>query len=170
MDKTLTSAEETVVDHLTREQRSRNMSAVRSLNTAPELLARGAAHRLGLRFRLHRSDLPGSPDFVLPKHAVAVFVHGCFWHGHGCRRSKLPQSNVEFWTSKVEKNRVRDRKARRALAKLGWRVVTLWQCELSNPDAAEELVAKKVLRIRPWRTSAIRSRRRSEAGHHKRRK
>ncbi|WP_253574709.1 very short patch repair endonuclease [Bradyrhizobium japonicum] len=146
------------------------MRAVRNRNTAPELMARRAAHRLGLRFRLHRSDLPGSPDFVLPKHAVAVFVHGCFWHGHGCRRSKLPQSNLEFWRSKVGKNRLRDRKARRALAKLGWRVVTLWQCELSNADAAEELVAKKVLGFRFGKTSAMRSRRRSAAGLHKRRK
>ncbi|WP_188637443.1 very short patch repair endonuclease [Bradyrhizobium guangdongense] len=159
-----------MVDHLTREQRSRNMSSVRNRNTAPELLARKAAHRLGLRFRLHRSDLPGSPDFVLPKHAVAVFVHGCFWHGHGCCRSKLPQSNVEFWTSKVGKNRVRDRKARRALAKLGWRVVTLWQCELSNADAAEVLVAKKVLGIRLGKASAMRSRRRSAAGLRRKRK
>lgn len=155
-----------MVDHLTREQRSRNMSAVRNRNTMPELLARKAAHRLGLRFRLHRSDLPGSPDFVLPKHAVAVFVHGCFWHGHGCRRSKLPQSNEEFWKSKIGKNRVRDRKARRALAKLGWRVVTLWQCELSDIDAAEELVEMKVLRPRSGKTNAVRRRRRSTARLH----
>jgi DNA mismatch endonuclease (patch repair protein) len=148
-----------MVDHLTREQRSQNMSAVRNRNTAPELLARKAAHRLGLRFRLHRSDLPGSPDFVLPKHAVAVFVHGCFWHGHGCRRSKLPQSNAEFWINKIGKNRVRDRKARRALAKLGWRVVTLWQCELSDIDKSETLVAAKVLRTRSKLTSAARLRR-----------
>jgi DNA mismatch endonuclease (patch repair protein) len=144
-----------VVDHLTPEQRSRNMSAVRNRNTAPELLVRRAAHRLGLRFRLHRSDLPGSPDFVLPKHRIAVFVHGCFWHGHGCRRSKLPQSNAEFWKKKVEKNRDRDRKARRGLARLGWKVVTLWQCQLRDIQSAEVQIATKafgVADIRPKQT------------------
>ncbi|MBX9647154.1 MAG: very short patch repair endonuclease [Xanthobacteraceae bacterium] len=121
-----------MVDHLSREQRSENMRAVRSKNTAPEMMARKAAHRLGLRFRLHRSDLPGSPDFVLPKHRTAFFVHGCFWHGHGCSRSKLPQTNVEFWREKIRKNRVRDKRACRALQNSGWRVITLWQCELGS--------------------------------------
>lgn len=120
------------------------MGAVRNRNTAPEILARKAAHSLGLRFRLHRSDLPGSPDFVLPKYASAVFVHGCFWHGHGCRRSKLPQSNVEFWKNKISKNRDRDRKSRRELTRLGWRVITLWQCELPDIDSAAELIAAEV--------------------------
>jgi DNA mismatch endonuclease, patch repair protein len=135
-----------MVDHLTREQRSHNMRAVPSRNTVPEILARKAAHRLGFRFRLHRTDLPGSPDFVLPRHTVAVFVHGCFWHGHGCRRSKLPQSNVEFWESKIGKNRVRDRKAVVELRKLGWRVVTLWQCQLTDIAATEKRISTSVLR------------------------
>ncbi|WLA61381.1 very short patch repair endonuclease [Bradyrhizobium diazoefficiens] len=123
------------------------MAAVRSKNTAPEVLARRAAHRVGLRFRLHRSDLPGSPDFVLPRLGIAVFVHGCFWHGHRCRRSKLPKSNVEFWTEKIGKNRDRDRKARAALAKLGWRVVVLWQCRLPDLETAEKRISSEVLRL-----------------------
>lgn len=115
------------------------MRAVRSKNTAPELLARRAAHRIGLRFRLHRRDLPGSPDFVLPKHRTAVFVHGCFWHGHAnCARAALPVSNAEFWSEKVARNRQRDRRARAALKKLGWKVVTLWQCQIKTQDAAVE--------------------------------
>lgn len=137
-----------MVDHLTREQRSRNMSAVRNRNTAPELLARKAAHRLGLRFRLHRSDLPGSPDFVLPKHRTAVFVHGCFWHGHGCSRSKLPQTNVRFWTDKIGKNRLRDAKAEAALRRDGWRVQIVWQCELRNLDTALARLSAVAKRLR----------------------
>jgi DNA mismatch endonuclease (patch repair protein) len=120
------------------------MAAVRNRNTAPEILARKAAHRLGLRFRLHRSDLPGSPDFVIPKYAIAVFVHGCFWHGHGCRRSRLPQSNVEFWGSKIGKNRARDQKARAELTQLRWKAVTLWQCELPDLETAERRVSAEV--------------------------
>src|ERR1700761_9447391 len=129
------------------------MRAVRNRNTAPEIMARKAAHRLSLRFRLHRSDLPGSPDFVLPKYAVAVFVHGCFWHGHGCRRSKLPQTNADFWKQKVEKNTARDRKARVELKKLGWRVVTLWQCQIRDVETATKLISKAILRSRQRRST-----------------
>lgn len=142
-----------MVDHLTREQRSANMRAVWNRNTAPELIARKAAHRLGLRFRLHRSDLPGSPDFVLPKHTVAVFVHGCFWHGHGCRRSKLPETNAAFWREKIEKNRIRDAKARRDLRRLGWRVLTLWQCQMRNLEAAAELISAEIPKRRTRRST-----------------
>ena len=136
-----------MVDHLTREQRSANMRAVRNRNTAPEMMVRKAAHGLGLRFRLHRSDLPGSPDFVIPKHAIAVFVHGCFWHGHGCRRSKLPLTNADFWERKVSKNRIRDRTARAELKKLGWHVFTLWQCQLRDIEATKKLIFAEVVRL-----------------------
>jgi DNA mismatch endonuclease (patch repair protein) len=136
-----------MADHLSSEQRSRNMAAVRNKNTAPEMLARKAAHRVGLRFRLHRTDLPGSPDIVLPKHRTVVFVHGCFWHGHGCSRSRLPQTNVRFWAEKIKKNKLRDSKAEATLREDGWRVETVWQCELRNLDMALGrmlVVAKKV--------------------------
>jgi DNA mismatch endonuclease (patch repair protein) len=125
-----------MADHLSREQRSRNMAAVRSKNTTPEMLARKAAHRLGLRFRLHRTDLPGSPDIVFPKHRMVAFVHGCFWHGHGCSRSKLPQTNIRFWREKIEKNKLRDRKAEANLRLGGWQVLVLWQCQIRNLDMA----------------------------------
>jgi DNA mismatch endonuclease, patch repair protein len=125
------------VDRLSREQRSANMRAVKSKNTGPELLARSAAHRLGLRFRLHRSDLPGSPDLVFAKHRVVIFVHGCFWHGHpGCRRATVPKTNSEFWHTKVRTNRLRDRRSSSRLKKLGWRVIILWQCQIRTLDSA----------------------------------
>jgi DNA mismatch endonuclease (patch repair protein) len=113
------------------------MRAVKSKNTAPEILARKAAHRLGFRFRVHGSQLPGRPDIVLPKHRTVIFVHGCFWHAHnGWRKSSLPKSNVAFWKEKIERNRLRDRRTYASLKKLGWRVVILWQCEIGNLDAA----------------------------------
>jgi DNA mismatch endonuclease, patch repair protein len=104
------------------------MRAVKSKDTAPEILARRAAHRMGLRFRVHRQDLPGRPDIVLPKHRTVVFVHGCFWHGHAdCARAALPKSNSEFWKEKIGRNRLRDRRVYAALRKLGWHVAVLWQ-------------------------------------------
>ncbi|MGL4262937.1 MAG: very short patch repair endonuclease [Afipia sp.] len=147
-----------MADHLTREQRSRNMAAVRSKNTGPEMLARKAAHRLGLRFRLHRTDLPGTPDMVLPKHRAVVFIHGCFWHGHGCSRSKLPQTNVRFWAEKIEKNKLRDKKTNAALRKSAWKVQTVWQCELRNLDMA----TRRMLLISTKLRSALQTQARRE--------
>lgn len=135
------------MDKLTREQRSANMRAVKSRNTAPEILARRAAHRMGLRFRLHRQDLPGRPDIVLPKHRAVIFVHGCFWHGHrGCTRAALPKSNSAFWEEKIRRNRLRDQRARAALRKLGWRIVVLWQCQIGNIDVATAKLAHALKR------------------------
>jgi DNA mismatch endonuclease (patch repair protein) len=118
------------------------MRAVKSKNTAPEILARRAAHRMGLRFRIHRNDLPGRPDIVLPKHRTVVFVHGCFWHGHAaCDRAALPKSNSKFWKEKIGQNRLRDRRACVALKKLGWHVMVLWQCQIGTMDAATAKLA-----------------------------
>lgn len=116
------------------------MARVRTKNTKPELRLRSYLHRLGYRFRLHRKDLPGKPDIVLPKFAMAVFVHGCFWHGHDCRRGRLPTTNVEFWEAKISKNRARDVRAVRELKQLGWDVRTVWACRLE--EDAEALVAE----------------------------
>jgi DNA mismatch endonuclease, patch repair protein len=149
-----------MADRLTREQRSDNMRAVRTRDTAPEIMARKVAHRLGFRFRLHRKDLPGSPDIVFPKYRTAIFVHGCFWHGHGCSRSKLPKSNVEFWKEKIRKNRVRDEKAVVELQKSGWRVITLWQCEIRSFDAALARISAEMTWVekrRPETTRRIQS-------------
>jgi DNA mismatch endonuclease, patch repair protein len=119
-----------VPDRFTPNERSKIMSRVKGRDTEPERLVRRILHRMGYRFRLHRKDLPGSPDIVLPKHRKVVFVHGCFWHGHkGCPRSARPATNVDFWNRKIDGNIRRDRKALRNLRALGWKYLVVWQCE-----------------------------------------
>ncbi|MCF8708301.1 very short patch repair endonuclease [Rhizorhapis sp. SPR117] len=107
------------------------MSRVRRKNTALELAVRRALHAAGYRYRIHRKDLTGRPDIVLPRYRTVVFVHGCFWHGHSCRRGKLPQTNETFWADKIARNRQRDDDVSSALEKDGWEVVTVWQCDLT---------------------------------------
>jgi len=120
-------------DHLSEERRSWNMSRVRSKDTKPEILVRQALHKQGYRFRLHISNLPGKPDIVLPKWKTVIFVNGCFWHRHkGCQRSTTPTSNRKFWTDKFDRNVKRDRKNKRALKRLGWKVLVVWECEADN--------------------------------------
>ena len=115
------------------EKRSAIMSLVRSKNTKPELLVRSLLHRMGYRFRLHRKDLPGSPDMVLPKYRTAIFAHGCFGHQHpGCKKATLPKLNAEFWREKFERNVRRDENAQRRLREMGWRVLVLWECEVKR--------------------------------------
>lgn len=106
------------------------MSRVTGKNTKPEMFVRSALHRAGHRFRLHRKDLPGKPDLVLPKHSIAVFVHGCFWHGHDCKRGKQPSSNKAFWQKKLDRNLERDDANVEALRKLGWKVRIIWECDI----------------------------------------
>ena len=118
------------MDNLSNAARSALMSRVRAQNTAPELIVRSLLHSLGYRFRLHRNDLPGNPDIVLSKYRTIVFVHGCFWHHHGCRAGlKVPGTNSSYWQSKFESNKARDRRSRRSLNRMGWRVLTIWECE-----------------------------------------
>jgi DNA mismatch endonuclease (patch repair protein) len=124
------------MDVHTREQRSRNMAAIRSANTKPEVRVRSALHALGFRFRLHRRDLPGCPDIVLPKHRTVIFVHGCFWHCHRCKYgSVVPATRADFWANKRAGNVARDRRNATALRKLGWRVLVLWECEVRTGEA-----------------------------------
>lgn len=112
------------------------MAAIRSKDTKPELLVRRVAHALGYRFRLHRRDLPGKPDLVLPKHRAAIFVHGCYWHGHGCARGGSgSKSNGGYWGPKIAGNRARDDAAQSALTHLGWKVVVIWECETTDKSA-----------------------------------
>lgn len=135
------------MDRVSVEKRSANMRAVKAKNTTPEIFVRKASHKLGLRFRIHRADLPGCPDIVFPKHKTVIFVNGCFWHGHaGCRRASLPKSNSAFWKAKIGRNRARDRSVREKLGALGWRVVTIWQCEVPNDAAAMSRVASVILK------------------------
>jgi DNA mismatch endonuclease (patch repair protein) len=124
-----------MADRITEAQRSANMQAIRSKDTAPEIAVRRLAHKAGFRFRLHRTDLPGKPDMVFPKRRAIVFVHGCYWHGHGCKRGgKGSKSNVEYWGPKIERTRNRDETNRTKLEATGWRVLTIWECELSGLD------------------------------------
>ena len=118
-------------DTLSQSQRSYCMSSIRGKNTKPEILVRKGLHARGFRFRLHNNKLPGSPDIVLPKYGVAIMVNGCFWHGHkGCRYATKPKSNVEFWETKIARNRHRDEVTNAHLEALGWHVITVWECEL----------------------------------------
>jgi DNA mismatch endonuclease (patch repair protein) len=111
------------------------MRQVRSANTTPEKKVRSLLHRLGFRFRLHRQDLPGKPDIVLPKHASVVFVHGCFWHRHpGCPRATTPATHQDYWLPKFKRTVERDKRNQIELRRLGWRVAVVWECELRNLD------------------------------------
>ena len=123
------------MDRLEPPARRRLMQAVKSKNTGPEIAVRSLLHRLGYRFRLHRKDLPGTPDIVFPSRRAAIFVHGCFWHGHGCRIGQLPKSKLDYWTPKIDANRARDARKLAALAAAGWRSVVIWQCELRDTEA-----------------------------------
>lgn len=106
---------------------------VRTKGTSPELALRSALHSVGFRFRLHRKDLPGKPDIVLPKYKYVIFVHGCFWHHHeGCIKSKMPKTNAEFWQNKIQANVTRDKNNQNDLAKLGWQVLVVWECDIKK--------------------------------------
>jgi len=121
------------MDKVGASKRSEIMRRVRSTDTRPELTVRRLIHAMGYRFRLHRRDLPGVPDIVLPRLRAVAFIHGCFWHGHACRAGRnRPASNVAYWERKLNRNRERDVRARLALRRLGWRVLTIWECELRD--------------------------------------
>ena len=120
-----------MADKLTSSQRSHCMSHIRGKNTKPEILVRKGLHARGFRFCLHNKKLPGSPDIVLPKYGVVIMINGCFWHGHkGCRYATRPKTNVEFWESKIARNKHRDEVTTAYLEALGWHVITVWECEL----------------------------------------
>jgi DNA mismatch endonuclease, patch repair protein len=122
-----------MADTVTKAQRSRIMAAVKSRDTQPEMLVRRLVHGLGFRFRLHRRDLPGAPDIVLPRLRKVIHVHGCFWHMHDCGRCKIPESRRKFWLAKLTRNQGRDLRTAKALSQLGWTAMTVWECDLRNP-------------------------------------
>jgi DNA mismatch endonuclease (patch repair protein) len=138
-----------MTDRVTKKQRSRNMAAVRSSNTLPEVTVRSILHKLGVRFRLHQRTLPGTPDIVLKRHKTVVFVHGCFWHGHDCPRGKTPGVRPEFWVPKLERNRERDHANATSLRKHGWRVVTVWECQLRKPSELARRLKRALSTQRP---------------------
>jgi len=124
-----------MTDNLTAEQRRKCMSRVGGRNTKPETVVRSWLHRQGYRFRLHRIDLPGKPDIVLPKYKAVIFVHGCFWHQHeGCIKALIPQINADFWLGKLHKNAARDKVIQERLKTCGWKVFVIWQCEIKDFD------------------------------------
>lgn len=119
------------MDSVTRARRSEIMSRVRSKDTGPEWAVRRLIHRMGYRYRLHRRDLPGTPDLVFPGRRKVVFVNGCFWHGHKCALGRMPKSRREFWVPKIDGNRRRDARKNAALRAMGWRALTVWECQLT---------------------------------------
>lgn len=131
------------MDNLSPEERSKIMSRVRAKNTRPELHARRLIFALGYRYRLHAKDLPGHPDIVFRKLGKVIFVHGCFWHRHtSCALARLPKSRPDFWILKLEGNKNRDAKNKRALQREGWKVLTIWECELKNPGRLDERIRR----------------------------
>lgn len=124
-----------MTDIKTPEQRSRNMAAIRSSDTKPEMLVRRYLHSMGWRYGLHNKKLPGSPDIVMRRFKTVIFVNGCFWHGHeNCKYYRLPKSNTGFWQAKIDKNRARDARDIESLNKLGWRVIIVWECQLKTDE------------------------------------
>ena len=123
------------VIHKVSEQRSRNMSAIKSKNTKPEIKVRKVLHSMGYRFRLHSKDLPGSPDIVLPKYKTVIFVHGCFWHRHeNCKYASTPKTRKEFWNKKFTENKKRDSEIQEKIKNIGWQSVVIWECEIKNKE------------------------------------
>ena len=134
-----------MVDRISREHRSWNMSRIRSRDTKPEKIVRSLLHRMGYRFRLHRKDLPGKPDIVLPKYQTVIFVHGCFWHRHPrCRFAYTPRSRVHFWQKKFADNIARDQRVRRQLRRLGWKVIVVWECQTAAESGLTRLLLAKL--------------------------
>ena len=129
------------MDSLTPDRRSALMQRVKRSGTTPELTLRSLLHKLGLRYLINDKRLPGSPDLVFPKYKSVVFVHGCFWHGHSCRQGREPSSNVDYWFPKIQANRDRDARKEHNLRDLGWRVFTVWECELKKLRKEETVAA-----------------------------
>lgn len=124
------------------------MSKICSKNTAPEKLVRSYLHKLGYRYRLHRRDLPGKPDIVFPRNRIALFVNGCFWHGcRKCNEAHIPKTNSRFWKEKIERNIIRDKNKRNELKKAGWKVGTVWECELRDVQKATKPIIKMLNKV-----------------------
>jgi DNA mismatch endonuclease (patch repair protein) len=155
------------MDKLTAAQRSRLMSSVRSANTAPEMAVRSLVHRMGYRYRLYVKELPGKPDLVFPRRRKIILVNGCFWHGHSCRSGRnRPSSNNPYWALKLERNKKRDRAAKRKLRRLGWNVLVLWECELNDEAALQERIGNFLVAAHHGQAGDAQQR---QTNHHERR-
>ena len=135
-------------DIFSQTKRSDIMSKISNKDTKPEILVRKFLFSQGFRYRINVRTLPGKPDRVLPKYKIAIFVHGCFWHGHDCKKGKLPSSNIDFWKNKILKNKLRDNENQAQLALLSWKVIVIWQCEISKIDKKIETFNKLLENIR----------------------
>jgi DNA mismatch endonuclease, patch repair protein len=135
------------MDTVDSQTRSKIMASVGQKDTGAEILLRTALHRVGLRYRLHDRALPGSPDLVLPRFRAVVFVHGCYWHRHGCYRSTVPKSRREFWTDKFDANRLRDERSVNSLLEKGWRVLTVWECALKGKTALSAAIVAEAVKV-----------------------
>lgn len=132
-----------MVDSLTSEERSEIMARVRSKNSGPEMLVRKIVFAMGYRYRLHARSLPGCPDLVFRSQHKVIFVHGCFWHRHAnCALARMPKSRIDFWTAKLEGNRKRDKRNKRALSREGWKILTIWECELNDAVRLESRIRR----------------------------
>ncbi len=132
-----------MVDIISEERRSWNMSRIRGKDTKPEIIVRSMLHGMGYRFRLHRKDLPGKPDIVLPKYNTVIFVHGCFWHRHkGCKYAYTPKSRIDFWNSKFDETVARDKRNRKQLEANGWNVKIIWECETKDTNRLRNIINK----------------------------
>ncbi|MBD3337615.1 MAG: DNA mismatch endonuclease Vsr [Candidatus Lokiarchaeota archaeon] len=124
-----------MTDIFTNKKRSQIMASVKNKNTKPEILVRKALFKKGFRYRINDRRLPGSPDIVLPKYRTVIFVNGCYWHGHdNCKKQIQPNTNKNFWNSKIQKNKLRDKKVQKELSQLGWKTLVIWDCELRNKE------------------------------------
>ncbi|TVM33820.1 very short patch repair endonuclease [Oceanidesulfovibrio marinus] len=133
------------MDTVSKEKRSEIMSKIRGKDTKPEKIVRSLLHSMGYRFRLHRKDLPGKPDIVLPKYKTVIFVHGCFWHGHSiCQDGHIPKSNSDYWKSKIDNNIRRDKKNMSLLSNSGWSYVIIWECETNNLNILEQRIKSEL--------------------------
>jgi DNA mismatch endonuclease (patch repair protein) len=131
-----------MTDRFTKQQRSEIMARIKGRNTTPERTVRSMLHKMGYRFRLHVRELPGRPDIVLPRHGKIILVHGCFWHGHNCGRGTRPGTNPEFWNRKIDGNMERDKRTRKGLHSLSWKVLVLWECQIKNGETLHRRLRK----------------------------
>lgn len=136
--------------------RSRMMAGIRGRDTRPEKLIRSGLHGMGFRFRLHPANVPGRPDLIMPKYRAAIFIHGCFWHGHDCPLFRMPGDNRSFWETKIAANRARDEEVSRLLCELGWRQLTIWECAIRGTGqlGLEEVLRRSAAWIRSWQREA----------------